>query len=220
MSASDPDDPRLHPSSEHAEVSGWLGAYVLGGLSIGDRARVDAHLLACDECIRACDALLDVPDALAAGAPPVPPRRVGTMPSSARPMRWRLAAAGVALAACAAGVGFALGAATSGGGAPPQAAAVRDVPLGGAPGQVTGTAELASRPWGTEVRLTLRDLPPRERVTLVAENRDGRKEVAAVWVSPENGKASVTGATGIKAQDIVRISILDARQQDLTQLHA
>ncbi|MEU9762713.1 zf-HC2 domain-containing protein [Streptomyces sp. NPDC047985] len=220
MSASDPDDPQLRSSSEHAQVSGWLGAYVLGGLSTGDRARVDAHLLACDECIRECDALLDVPDALATGAPPAPPGRVETMPSPARPMRWRLAVAGFALAACAAGVGFALGAATSGDAAPPQAAAVRDMPLGGAPGQVTGSAELASRPWGTEVRLTLRDLPPRERVTLVTENRDGRKEVAAVWVSPDNGKVSVTGATGIRAQDIVRISILDSRQKDLTRLHA
>ncbi|MFH8473785.1 zf-HC2 domain-containing protein [Streptomyces sp. NPDC018000] len=219
MSASDPDDPQHRPSSEHAQVSGWLGAYVLGGLSTCDRARVDAHLLACAECIRACDALLDVPDVLATGAPPVPPGRVETMASSARPMRWRLAAAGLALAACAAGVGFALGTATSGDDAPPQAAVVRDIALGGAPGQVTGSAELASRPWGTEVRLTLRDLPPRERVTLVTENRDGRKEVAAAWISPDNGKVSVTGATGIKAQDIVHISILDARQKDLTQRH-
>ncbi|MFD9811913.1 zf-HC2 domain-containing protein [Streptomyces sp. NPDC059080] len=220
MSTSDPDDPRLRPSSEHAQVSSWLGAYVLGGLSTRDQARTDAHLLACAECSRACDALLDVPEALAAGAPPVPPGRGETMPPSARPMRWRLATAGVALAACAAGVGFALGAVTSGDDAPPQAAAVRDMPLGGAPGQVTGSAELASRPWGTEVRLTLRDLPPRERVTLVTENRDGRKEAAAVWISPDNGKVKVTGATGIKARDIVRISILDAQQQDLTQRHA
>ncbi|MFF3732837.1 anti-sigma factor family protein [Streptomyces sp. NPDC002476] len=217
MSASGPDDPRLRPSSEHAQVSGWLGAYVLGGLSARDQARTDAHLLACAECSRACDALFDVPEALAAGGPQALQDRVEPVPPVARPMRWRLAAAGVALAACAAGVGFALGATTSGDNAPPQAAVVRDMALGGAPGQVTGSAELASRPWGTEVRLTLRDLPPHERVTLVTENRDGRKEVAAAWVSPGNGKVNVTGATGIKAQDIVRISILDAEQQDLTQ---
>src|SRR5215468_3558709 len=60
-------------SSEHEELRGQLGAFVLGALAPAEEAEVRAHLAGCDECAEEARALRPVVDALAWSVEPVDP---------------------------------------------------------------------------------------------------------------------------------------------------
>jgi hypothetical protein len=74
-------------------------------------------------------------------------------------------------------------------------------------------ADLQQRPWGTAVQVSLQGVTPGENCRLVAVARDGRQEVAATWQATYEGRAEVTGATAIPADELsaLRIVATDGR---------
>lgn len=204
---------------DHGHYQQMLGAYILGALDTDDRVAVDEHATRCDECRRELAEFSVIPGLLAK-APDIDQSTAATIPvnptaalqgavaslTAARRTRRRLAAAGVAaVAACslAAGVGIGVVSTPDAG----QIAAQRTVSLSGEAGRMGGSAELTSRPWGTEMRLALHGLPPEQRLVVVTVGPNGRVESAGAWSVPAAGRITLTGATSMQPNNVVRIEV-------------
>jgi putative zinc finger protein len=199
---------------EHERYQLMLGAYVLGALDPADRSAVDEHAARCAACSRELAEFAVVPGLLSRAPDPVVEPRPEPVPSLAlrgavrsvsktrRSTRWLVAG----VAACALGAGIGVGVLTTSP-ATEQVAAQRIVTLSADSGRVGGSAELAAKPWGTELRLTLHDLPANERLELVAVGTDGRSEPAATWSVPDAGRIQLTGATSMRPESVRRVEI-------------
>lgn len=202
---------------EHERYQLMLGAYVLGALDPADRSAVDEHAAHCAACSRELAEFAVVPGLLSRAPDQGVEPRPDTTPSvalsgalrslsAARRSTRRLVTAAVAgVAACALAAGVGIGVATSPGAE--QVAAQRVVTLSADSGRVGGSAELAPRPWGTELRLDLHDLPANERLELVAVGMDGRSEPAATWSVPDAGRIRLTGATSMRPESVRWVEI-------------
>ena len=209
----------------HDEVRSSLGSYLLGALGATERQAVDAHLADCSRCRDELSSYAGVPGLLSrldlaevTGATLLPPpsllpsvleaveRERGTQRS--RVLRWRTAAAGVSVAAVLAGALSLTGGPTS---APER-------PLVAAAGvAASGTASLLTRPWGTEVRLRLRDLPAAASFTAYAVDSAGARTPVATWGSTPERAADVPGAVSLAPADVAGLIIeTDAGEPVLT----
>lgn len=207
----------MNEQPDHERYQLMLGAYVLGALNPADRAAVDSHVTSCAACRRELAEFAIVPGLLSRAAEPGVDRAVSTEQpqalqgalrslSSARRTRRRWIGAGVAsAAACALAAGVGIGMVT----APQQVeqvASARTVTLT-SDGRMGGSADLAPRPWGTELRLDLHDLPAKQRLEVVAVQANGHSEPAATWTVPDAGRIQLTGATSIRPDSVQRIDI-------------
>ena len=199
----------------HDEVRSSLGSYLLGALGPAERQAVDTHLRDCTRCRDELSSYAGVPGLLArldlaeaTGATLLPPpsllpsvlaavereRRAGRR----RVLRWRTAAAGVSVAAVLAGALSLTGGPTF---APQR-------PLVAAAGvTASGTASLRSRPWGTEVRLQLQDLPPADGYTAYAVDSAGARTPVATWGPTPARAADVPGAVSLPPGAVARLII-------------
>lgn len=186
----------------HEDLKSSLGSYLLGALAPGERREVDAHLTACPRCREELSSYAALPGLLGrldleevAGTTLLPPpsllptilaavereREVGRR----KLLHWRAAAAGLVAAAAVTGILAVTGRPDS---AP-------DRPLVAAAGVVSsGTVSLRSRPWGTELRLRLHDLPAAAGYTAYAVDSRGRRISVARWGPTPQRAADVPGA--------------------------
>lgn len=209
----------------HDDVRSSLGSYLLGALGSTERQAVDAHLADCPPCRDELSSYAGVPGLLSrldlaevTGATLLPPpsllpsvlaaveRERGTQRS--RVLRWRTAAAVVSVAAALAGA-----LSLTGG---PSSAPER--PLVAAAGvTASGTASLLARPWGTEVRLRLQDLPAAASFTAYAVDSAGARTPVATWGPTPERAADVPGAVLLAPGDVAGLVIeTDAGEPVLT----
>jgi hypothetical protein len=218
----------------HDELRRLLGGYLLGGLDDADTDRLDAHLLACDECRAELDRLAPVPEllrslehalpvAVAADSRPSPARIEGLL-ARMRAERSREHRRGTfrRLAAAAA-------AAVLLGGGAVGVLAIRDEepPTGppvAAPSQpavtavfqasdgsgIAGQAVLTGKTWGVSIDLTVSKLPGRGPFVCRVSNADGTAvEQAASWGPTPSGRARVTGASSIQLPNVGTVAVAD-----------
>jgi anti-sigma factor RsiW len=220
-------------SADHDELRKLLGGYLLGGLDDADTDRLDAHLLACDECRAELDRLAPVPELLrsfehpspvAVGARPTPARvesllarmRAERSHERRRRVGRRLAAVAAAVLIVAGGVGVIV---TRNGdpqdtrpvAAPsPSTAPVVTAVFEASDGSVlAGQAVLTGKTWGVSVDLTVSKLPGRGPFTCRVSNLDGTQEQAAIWGPTPSGNARVTGASSIQLRNISAVAVAD-----------
>ena len=74
-------------------------------------------------------------------------------------------------------------------------------------GAAVAAAAPIAKPWGTEVRLTARQLTASNGYRMWVVDRSGHREVAATWAATAANAYRVTGATGITSRDLARIEI-------------
>lgn len=199
----------------HHELQLLLGAYVLGGLNMGDRRLLEEHLPVCPACTAELARFAAIPAMLQlAPAPPepaaAPEESLSRLVAVARQRRasrqrrrWMLAAAAVMLVLATVSGGVLL-AGRDTGPAPTAVVSTRS-------NTTVGEAVLDPKSWGTEVRLNL-DYPPygKQPYTAWAIARDGREEQAATWTTPPDGRCSVTGATSIRRDQLDRVEVRNA----------
>ena len=201
--------------------AGWrgdIGAYLVGALDDGARARVIRHLETCRGCRTDYDELVPVRGLLsqlagdqapggatqagapgehrhgeqAPGGPPLPPLR----PVRRAPGRGWLAGAAVAAAGAALAVLAAVGLGPS---APTFRAFDRAT-------GVHGEARLQAVPTGAEIELTVAGLPAGERCVMVAVSAGG-SDVAGTWNATYDGMAKVAGTSAIPAGRLTALRI-------------
>ncbi len=200
--------------TDHEELRRSLGSYLLGALGPGQRREVDAHLAGCAACRNELAAYAALPGLLsrldlaeATGGTLLPPPSL--LPSvlaaveseragrSRQLSRWRLTAAAVATAAALVGA-FVL---VSG----PTPA---ERPLVTAAGSAaSGSVALQPRPWGTELRLQLRDLPPADGYVAYTLDETGARTEAASWGPTPNGRADVPGASALAPERLAGLVV-------------
>lgn len=192
---------------DHQVLRQMLGAFLLGGLDGNDRARLEAHLRVCPGCARELTDLSPVPGLLArvrsedldlAEDPPPRPDDVALRRMLSRRRRRRTArvAAGLLAAAACVTVGLAVGRASapapSASSLPADAVVELVAPTGSA---ASGSAALVTKPWGTELHLSLTRMPARGPFRLEAEDSAGSVEIAATWGTTTRRAALVVGAS-------------------------
>ncbi|MBF9067415.1 anti-sigma factor family protein [Streptacidiphilus fuscans] len=215
-----------------------LGAYLLGALDPEERSAMEAHISTCPHCREELLAMAPLPGLLrhtpfeeldesaalaesltppdatlsapAGHAPTASGALAPTAPVPQRPPRRRvLVTAGLALAGVAAVVGAWVyaGGVHSGTPAPPAAAMTW---TGSNPStHVTATAALTPESWGTQMELSLGNLPPGITCHLVVHARDGQSETAGTWGSGYVAKADVPASTSIGPSDIAGLDVVD-----------
>jgi len=203
--------------TDHEELRRSLGSYLLGALGPGQRREVDAHLAGCAECREELLAYAALPGLLsrldlaeATGGTLLPPPSL--LPSvlaaveseragrSRQLSRWRLTAAALATAAAVVG-GLVLV-------SDPGPTAPAERPLVTAAGSAaSGSVALQTRPWGTELRLQLRDLPPADGYVAYTLDRTGVRTQAASWGPTPNGRADVPGASALAPERLAGLVV-------------
>jgi hypothetical protein len=219
----------------HDDLRRLLGGYLLGGLDDADTDRLDAHLLACDECRAELDRLAPVPELLRSLEHALPaavtadsrpsPARIESLLARMRAERSRdrrrgtlrrLAAAAAAVLVVAGGV---VGVLVSRdkeppAGSPPVAApsqpAVTAVFQSSDGSGLAGQAVLTGKTWGVSIDLTVSKLPGRGPFVCRVSNADGTAvEQAASWGPTPSGRARVTGASSIQLRNVSTVAVAD-----------
>jgi hypothetical protein len=212
----------------------WLGAYVLDALEPGETEDVSTHIAGCSICQDEVVRLAWIPGLLRTialedierlddysipdGRPHSPaldqPQTASRGKRTTR--RWRRPVAVLAGLAAAATIA---GAVAIGLGEFPRIShrpvAIRTIDPRS---HVQAAVTLNGRTWGTELRLTLRSVPPGEHCSLVARARDGRSDTAATWVATYQGSADVPGTTAIPIDQLSEVDIVTSDGQRLARL--
>lgn len=211
----------------HDEAQRSLASYVLGALAPGERRDVDTHLTDCPACREELASYAGLPGLLsrlelseAVGDSLLPPPSL--LPSLLTAVeaarrdqhrqvsRWRLAAAGLTAAAALAGVLAVTG--RPGTGPSPR-------PLVAAAGvNARGSVSVQPRPWGTELHLLLRGLPPADGYAAYAIDQSGARTLAASWGPTPDGRAAVPAATRLSSKALSRVVIQTRDGQELLLL--
>jgi hypothetical protein len=196
-----------------------LGAYVLGALDVSERLETEDHLRGCAQCRDELVRLAPLPgllgqvsleDVLAPGdlvRPDLAAPASAPAPPTVR-RRWTGLLAGAAAAVLVVGIGVA-GVVVVDDSPTDQPAATIWSTTG--TGTIDATALLADRGWGTDIRLTMDDLPARERCRLVVIASDGRVETAGWWTTGYAAEAEVPASTSI---DVAAIDRMEVRAGD------
>jgi hypothetical protein len=214
-----------------------LGAYLLGALDPAERAEFEDHINTCPQCkaellrlaplpgllqrLTPADyAAIEVEDEIPDWPLDYPPEieLVDFVPeeiaAEQRPVRpsW-LRRSRAALAAAAAVVLLAIGGfvflQTDSAPSTIQASPVAWTAVDPSTG-VHGRVELTKRGWGTELRLSMEDVPSgRKLCHMVVYSRDGSSEVAGQWAAGNyTAIRSAPGSTSIQLTDIERIEVI------------
>ncbi|MEU5695485.1 zf-HC2 domain-containing protein [Actinosynnema sp. NPDC020468] len=197
-----------------------LGAYLLGSLEPGDRSTFERHLgTGCDTCRRemirlaplpgllsqvrledVLDPLVEVPDVVE----PLPPGEADEAdePVAGRRRRWPLLVGAAVLVVVLVG---ALVATWPKPAAPDQAVTwrARDGGTG-----VSAEADLVRKSWGTELWVSMRNVPKDARCKLVVHDRDGRTEVGGWWGTDHAEDERIPGSTSFPFDRIERLDVV------------
>lgn len=156
------------------------------------------------------------PGAAQPSAEPVPEPGPG---QHRRPRRRRVvAAAGLALAACVAGVAVY---AAVGRDDPPAATTATAAATWSATDpatHVSASAAVTPEAWGTQFQLRLGGLPVGITCHLVVHAKDGHSETAGTWGSGYASSAMVPASTSISPSEITGLTVLDGSGSTLVQI--
>ncbi|RZS39322.1 putative zinc finger protein [Herbihabitans rhizosphaerae] len=215
-----------------------LGAYVLGALEPAERAAFEAHLSGCTSCQAELVRLAPLPGLLHQlseedfteepeehaveqsdpSAPiepplPVPAHVVGLPPAKPPRQRGRsawLVAAAVLLVLVGVGA-FVVHEMTSEQPAAPVAAAPVTWSATDPTTGIRADIDLIEKPWGTELQMRLRDVPPGQTCKLTVRARTGGREVAGWWATRYGEVEKIPGSTSFAAGDIERLEIVNSQ---------
>jgi hypothetical protein len=216
-----------------------LGALVLDQLGPEERAATEAHLEGCPGCRAEADALAPMAAVLRRADPerlaphPTPPpgladriaRRISAERSKARRRRVRI---GLGMGAAAAAATAAVLLALSLTGSPNSTGPLQEVAFRHLPKNVSVSATLAPRPWGSDVRLKVRGFRPGTLCTVWLRSRDGTRIPAGsfryVYAGETDATALSSGidpphvtAIGLKAGSRTFVAHVPARGGQTTQ---
>ena len=238
----DPGSPR--PSSPHSRPQehdpGELGALALGLLDPARTRAVEEHLATCAACRRDLEDLTAVtdllgevpPEALLEGPPDgdlVLQRTLRQIRNEAAADRRRRIGARVAAAAAAiavlAGAGVAVGRVTA-----PEPVVVA-APTGPVPGSVTlrgdgvpgvtMTAVVSPAAGWVRVSTFVTGIPAGKRCQVLVLTRDGRREVAAAWLTSARGQrdgTQVDGAAIVAPDQVAGVAVQDETGEEFVVL--
>ena len=213
----------------HQELRRSLASYVLGALGPAERRELEAHLAGCTDCREELASYAGLPGLLsrlelaeAVGATLLPPpsllpsvlaavesERSGRRRSLSR---WRLTAAGLAVAAAVTGVLALIGG---------PSAPASERPLVAAAGVSSrGSVALQARPWGTELHLRLQDLPAAGGYAAYAVDERGVRTIAATWGPTTGDRVEVPGATALGPDALSELVIETADGSELLLMTA
>ncbi|MFC6088651.1 anti-sigma factor family protein [Saccharothrix lopnurensis] len=200
-----------------------LGAYLLGSLDPAERTVFERHVSGCGTCRREMVRLAPLPGLLGQvrledlelpfddpepepALWPLPPEP-GPAPEPDR-RRWRLLPRWPVLAGAAALVLVLLGGVL-------LAPRLLDDDPAGPTWRATSTASgagadvrLVTRSWGTELWMTLRDLPANARCALVVHDRAGRTEIGGWWGTDHPEDERIPGSTSFRVDEIERLDVV------------
>jgi hypothetical protein len=187
-----------------------LGAYVLGALDASERLETEEHLRDCAHCRDELVRLAPLPgllgqvslDDVLAPEPPTRPADA-TPPATRSPHRRRIIASVAAAVLLLAGVGIAGRVVVD----DESTTAATTWSTSADTAGIEATAELVDRGWGTDIELTMDDLPARQRCRLVVIGSDGRVETAGWWTTGYAAEAEVPASTSIEGDAIDRMEI-------------
>ncbi|MHB1502394.1 MAG: zf-HC2 domain-containing protein [Acidimicrobiales bacterium] len=207
----------------HDEIRHGLGAYVTGALDPAERAETDDHLADCQRCRDEVLMLSPLPTALLRVAPPgdaLVEERIAhgrddvlsaalahTLRNRAR--RRRAVASGAVVLVAAAATAIAMTTGKPASPAPARTLAIFAVDRTAARQASVGTAALNSRPWGTQIVLTLRHLGTTGRF-LASVSGPGGSQAIGGWRSTPNGNAVVELATALRPAAVKSVTITSA----------
>jgi hypothetical protein len=228
---------------EHEEMVLAVGPYLLGALDPETRKELRDHLDVCETCRRELVRLAAMPGFLSHAMPRYteaelePPaelreRLVARVLAERAASRRRVqvaTAAALLLLFLPAGMFLGLRIGRSGAQTPapvvvvsePEPTYVEMMPVSDAV-SLRGEVAWTQHEWGVQLDLQTWGGQPDQRLNLIAESRDGRREQAAAWEMTGERHPS-TGTTSIHEQDMARVLVETADNQpllvlDLTQL--
>lgn len=183
-----------------------VGAYLLGGLDPADRAVYEAHLAGCPVCEAELLRMAPLPGLLQrigegdfdAGGPVTEPVPVAPAPRRRAPLA---VAAVVAVVLALAGVVAVTVFAPRG---PQMVTWSAQDPASG----IRADVALTQRPWGTELSIRMRDVPPGKPCKLVVRARDGSKETAGWWAAGTTAEEEIPGSTSFDLSAIARVEVI------------
>jgi hypothetical protein len=187
-----------------------VGCYLLGSLDSAERARLEDHLVECDECRAELVSLAGLPGLLsrvspqeaAAGLPTARPQLLeGLLARAAeqrRTRRHRLIAVAAALILVAGGIvgGFEL-AHPSGSGTTTTAAE----------GPVHVSVRAVGAAVGTRITLSLSGVPSGKECRLVAISKDGSSHEAGSWYASYSGDAVVHETAALAPSELAALRV-------------
>lgn len=226
-----------------------VGAYLLGALDPPDRVEFEAHIAHCPTCrgellrlsplpgllhrvdpgdfavpgdlAPAC--LASTPVAPAGQDPPPADPPTDPLPAAAaRTMARRMRRHVMVVAAAAAVVTLCLGGVAAYALLRPPEPAVSSVSWSATDtaSGVRADIDLIDRPWGTEVRVRLHDVPPGKPCKLVVRTRDGAREVAGWWATSYVEGEQVPGSTSFDLSRIAEVEVVTDDDKVLVDIPA
>lgn len=207
-----------------AETTHALGAYVLGALEPCERAEVERHLTACPHCEHELAELAGLPpllgrltlDEVADDTVPDPRivdralEQVAAGRQRARRLRLVVAASVLAILGLAGGL---VPQFVGGSGSPGTTVAATDPVT-----HVRATADLVSKPWGTEITLRLSQMPEEERCSLIVRAADGHTETAGTWATGYRDQAVLTSPVSVPAAQLRELDVVTFGGQRLVSI--
>ena len=207
--------------SNHTELRLALGSYLVGALSPAERSVFEVHLRDCSTCRDELNELSVLPGFLGRLTPeqvvggfPAPPEsllagllaRAQLVESqrARRLRRWQGGVAALSLAAAAI-IGVLVLPATSTPGISYQLQSAL------ASASSTGVVTLVSKPWGTELLLAMKNLPPGTSCVAVVTTKSGHSEVVGSWGATAAHSARVTLATDVSTLHLQSITVDTAK---------
>jgi hypothetical protein len=209
-----------------------ISAYVLGALDVEERLDTERHLDDCESCrgellrlghlpgllqrVTLDDILSPDLDEVRLMTVPIslpevttPARRLASRPRSSPPRsRWPRAGWPRALVMAAAAAALVVGGGLAGG----ELLADRsDSVTWSATNMTSGidaTVRPSREPWGTDIELSLADLPAGQRCKLVVHARSGESETAGWWGTGYASEAKVPASTSIGLADIDHVHVV------------
>ncbi|MFC7616952.1 anti-sigma factor family protein [Actinokineospora soli] len=185
-----------------------VGAYLLGALDPADRAVFEAHLAGCPVCEAELLRMAPLPGLLqrvaeADFADPGDDPAPVPLPALPRRSRWPalVAAAAVVLVLALAGIAAVTVFAPS---QPQQVTWSAQDPTSG----IRADVDLIARPWGTELSIRMRDVPPGKPCKLVVRARDGSRETAGWWAAGTTAEEEIPGSTSFDLAAIARVEVV------------
>jgi anti-sigma factor RsiW len=196
---------------EHRHWREQIGSLILGHLTPGERAALEAHLEGCASCRAERDELAPVAAILPAAdisrldrSPTLPSglenrvfQRLADLRQADRKRRWRL------LGVAAAFLVIAIPAATLVLRMLDTAEPVNFPPTEG----IEAAAALSQRSWGTEIRLEISGLAPEKPYVVWLETTDGRRVTAGSFMAVEGEPSRVTLASALPRSEAVALGL-------------
>jgi anti-sigma factor RsiW len=195
-----------------------IGALVLGQLGLEERVATEAHLEGCPDCRAEADALAPMASMLRRADPerlapsPLPPpelaeRITQRIAAERRKSRRRKVRFGFGLAAAAAAATAAVLLALSLTGSPNDAQPVQTVTFRHLPRNVSVSASLAPRPYGSDVRVMVHGFRPGALCMVWLRDRDGTKIPAGSFRYVWGGEDATELSSGIDPPHVTAVGL-------------